>query len=263
MAECESPEGHGDASGIGNAEKKKPASQAVVKGKVNATGGEKHDKHFVENGAMGDFRKSHSFLQPGKNGAPVKSQMESQGNDHDIAGYMMNLVSQERCFLHSCREGMRYHEPACHDGGKGPEEQQVCEEGQFSVRVPSAPGKGSIPLPVEPGVKKKKKKENKGQRFMAEIPDQPVIQKDKEGNQHPQVHSQTFVHHNLHQRTIFGFVYFLSMSYCIMKRKTKAKGTGPGLFYFLCPVNPAAPVYSLVATGGGVLYNKRNKALKL
>lgn len=47
-----------------------------------------------------------------------------------------------------------------------------------------------------------------------------------------------------------------------MKRKTKAKGTGPGLFYFLGLMNPAAPVYSLVATCGGVLYNKRNKALK-
>ena len=158
MAECESPEGYGNASGIGNAEKKEPAPQAVVKGEINATGGEKNDKHFVENGAMGDFRKSHSLLQPGKNGAPVKSQMESQGNDHDIAGHMMNLVSQKGRFLHSCGEGMGYHKPACHDGGKGTKKQQVCEEGQFPVRVPSAPGKGSIPLPVEPGVKKKKKK---------------------------------------------------------------------------------------------------------
>lgn len=208
MAECESSEGYGNASGIGNAEKKKPASQAVVKGKVNATGGEKHDKHFVENGAMGDFRKSHSLLQSGKNGAPVKSQMEAQGNDHDIAGHMMNLVGQKRGFLHSCRESMGYHEPACHDGGKGTKEQQVCKKGQFPVHVPSAPGKGSIPLPVEPGVKKKKKKENKGQRFMAEIPDQPVIQKDKEGNQHPQVHSHSFVHYNLHQRTYLRFHIF-------------------------------------------------------
>lgn len=208
MAESEGPEGYGNAPGIGNAEKKEPAPQAVVKGEINATGGEKNDKHFVENGAMGDFRKSHSLLQPGKNGAPVKSQMESQGNDHDIAGHMMNLVSQKGRFLHSCGEGMGYHKPACHDGGKGTKKQQVCEEGQFPVRVPSAPGKGSIPLPVKPGVKKKKKKENKGQRFMAEIPDQPVIQKDKEGNQHSQVHSHSFVHHNLHQRTYLRFRIF-------------------------------------------------------
>lgn len=161
MAESEGPEGYGNAPGIGNAEKKEPAPQAVVKGEINATGGEKHDKHFVENGAMGDFRKSHSLLQSGKNGAPVKSQMEAQSNDHDIAGYMMNLVGQKRGFLHSCGEGMRYHEPACHDGGKGTKEQQVCEEGQFPVRVPSAPGKESIPLPVEPGVKKEKKKEKR------------------------------------------------------------------------------------------------------
>lgn len=208
MAECESPEGHGDASGIGNAEKKKPASQAVVKGKVNATGGEKNDKHFVEKRQMGDFRKAHSSFQPGKDAAPVKSQMESQGNDHDIAGYMMNLVSQERCFLHSCRESMGYHEPACHDGGKGTEEQQVCKKGQFPVHVPPAPGKGSVPLPVEPGMNKEKEKENKSQRLVAEIPDQPVIQKDKEGNQHSQVHSHSFVHHNLHQRTYLRFRIF-------------------------------------------------------
>lgn len=208
MAESEGPEGYGNAPGIGNAEKKEPAPQAVVKGEINATGGEKHDKHFVENGAMGDFRKSHSLLQSGKNGAPVKSQMESQGNDHDIAGYMMNLVSQERCFLHSCREGMGYHEPACHDGGKGTEEQQVCKKGQFPVHVPPAPGKGSVPLPVEPGMNKEKEKENKSQRLVAEIPDQPVIQKDKEGNQHSQVHSHSFVHHNLHQRTYLRFRIF-------------------------------------------------------
>lgn len=208
MAESEGPEGYGNAPGIGNAEKKESAPQAVVKGKVNAAGGEKNDKHFVEKRQMGNFRKSHSSFQPGKNGAPVKSQMESQGNDHDIAGYMMNLVSQKGRFLHSCGEGMRYHEPACHDCGKGTEEQQVCEEGQLPVRVPSAPGKGGIPLPVEPGVKKEKKKENKGQRFMAEIPDRPVIQKDKEGNQHPQVHSHSFVHHNLHQRTYLRFHIF-------------------------------------------------------
>lgn len=197
MAECESPEGHGDASGIGNAEKKKPASQAVVKGKVNAAGSEKNDKDFVEKRQMGDFRKAHSFLQAGKNGAPVKSQMKAQGNDHDITGHMMNLVGQKRGFLHSCRESMGYHEPACHDGGKGTKEQQVCEEGQFSVHVPPAPGKGSIPLPVEPGVEKKKKKENNGQRFMAEIPHEAVVQEDKKGNQHPRVHYHSFVHDNL------------------------------------------------------------------
>lgn len=261
MAECESPEGHGDASGIGNAEKKKPASQAVVKGKVNATGGEKNDKHFVEKRQMGDFRKAHSFLQAGKNGAPVKSQMEAQGNDHDITGHMMNLVGQKRGFLHSCRESMGYHEPACHDGGKGTKEQQVCKKGQFSVHVPPAPGKGSIPLPVEPGMKKEKKKENKGQRFMAEISDQPVIQKDKEGNQHPQVHSHSFIHHNLHQRTIFGFAYFLSiLLYHENKNESKRHGAWP--FLFSLPRESRRPVYSLVDTGGGVLYNKRNKALK-
>lgn len=95
MAESEGPEGYGNAPGIGNAEKKESAPQAVVKGKVNAAGGEKNDKHFVEKRQMGNFRKSHSSFQPGKNGAPVKSQMEAQGNDHDIAGYMMNLVSQK------------------------------------------------------------------------------------------------------------------------------------------------------------------------
>lgn len=138
MAECESPEGYGNAPGIGNAEKKEPASQAVVKGKVNAAGSEKNDKHFVEKRQMGDFRKAHSSFQPGKDAAPVKSQMEAQGNDHDIAGHMMNLVGQKGRFLHSCGEGMGYHKPACHDGGKGTKKQQVCEEGQFPVRVPSA-----------------------------------------------------------------------------------------------------------------------------
>lgn len=241
MAECESPEGHGDASGIGNAEKKEPAPQAVVKGEINATGGEKNDKHFVENGAMGDFRKSHSLLQPGKNGAPVKSQMESQGNDHDIAGHMMNLVSQKGRFLHSCGEGMGYHKPACHDGGKGTKKQQVCEEGQFPVRVPSAPGKGSIPLPVKPGVKKKKKKENKGQRFMAEIPDQPVIQKDKEGNQHSQVHSQTFVHHNLHQRTYLRFRIFSIYVLLYHEKKNESKRHGAWPFLFSRPHESRRP----------------------
>lgn len=55
---------------------------------------------------------------------------------------------------------------------------------------------------------KEKEKENKSQRLVAEIPDQPVIQKDKEGNQHSQVHSHSFVHHNLHQRTYLRFRIF-------------------------------------------------------
>lgn len=171
----------------------------------------------------------------------MKSQMESQGNDHDIAGYMMNLVSQERCFLHSCREGMGYHEPACHDGGKGTEEQQVCKKGQFPVHVPPAPGKGSVPLPVEPGMNKEKEKENKSQRLVAEIPDQPVIQKDKEGNQHSQVHSHSFVHHNLHQRTYLRFRIFSIYVLLYHEKKNESKRHGAWPFLFSRPRESRRP----------------------
>ena len=217
MAEGKGPEGDRNAPCIGDAEKEKPASYAVIKGEINAPCCYEKEKHFIDKGKMGDFSKAQAPFQAGKDGAPVKAQMEAQGNQHDIACYMMDLMGEERCLLHARGQGMGNHEPASHDRCKGAEEKHICKERELPVHVPPSPAKGSIPLPVEPGVEKKKKKENNGQRFMAEIPYEAVVQEDKKGNQHPRVHYHSFIHDDLLVRK-----YLLLILYHEKRR-------GPGL----------------------------------
>ena len=78
MAEGKGPEGDRNAPCIGDAEKEKPASYAVIKGEINAPCCYEKEKHFIDKGKMGDFSKAQAPFQAGKDHSALPGRLHSE-----------------------------------------------------------------------------------------------------------------------------------------------------------------------------------------
>lgn len=127
----------------------------------------------------------------------MKSQVKAQGNQHEVTSDVMEIMNPAGGLSDQVGKILG-NEDTAPDGGKdGKDQHHIDEKGDGSFHGPPAPEEGFVPAAVQPVVIEDHEKEQRSQRFMPEIPDEPVIHHDEEKDEHKDIDEDAFFHKDL------------------------------------------------------------------
>lgn len=164
----------------GNAEK--AASDVVVAGEINASGGDGQEQQVDQ-----WLWQVHFSFHWHPHTLPVETQVQTDENQHGETGDAVKAVNPEGEFNAHVVQVMRNQNTGHQDKDKGEEQQAIDEGHSLSDTVPTAFGEVVVPILVPAVVKIEQQAEENRHDFMACVFDEPVVQENHKDQGHQDI----------------------------------------------------------------------------